>query len=395
MKTKLNQLSILSLILSISLSCTQKQDQISGPIFIDLDELPARQIDISSYLNDIRVIPLETTPENMLGTFSLLDQDDSNIFYLSREDQAISHFSSKGKYINKFCHKGKGPGEYNRIKNMHLVPGSESILISDDRQKKMIQYNFAGNFINEFTLPNSTGHFVVLNNNLIALYLSKMSGFTSVDTKHDLIFMDLGGNIVAKQFPHNTRLHFAFGAPFTRPDPDGTFYYSMQFDFNLYSLKDTSRPQIAFSLDYGNHAASIDDLSGPGIEDLGALNKQGKKSYMDHPINTKKDLALINYKDRKTSMMLINKKTQQLRLFGTDSLRNLGYLHSFPIHIPRDSYKENFIVIHDAVDLYTIIQSLSSEQKNKLNKRIKGFDQILNIKEDDNPVLVYYNFKSF
>ncbi|TSA34175.1 MAG: hypothetical protein D4R64_12460 [Porphyromonadaceae bacterium] len=81
--------------------------------------------------------------------------------------------------------------------------------------------------------------------------------------------------------------------------------------------------------------------------------------------------------------------------FGADSLSCLGNFHGFPVKIPRDSYKTHFLSMFDAVDLYQIIKSLSSDQINTLKKKIKGFDRILNIKEEDNPVLVYFKFKDF
>jgi hypothetical protein len=61
----------------------------------------------------------------------------------------------------------------------------------------------------------------------------------------------------------------------------------------------------------------------------------------------------------------------------------------------KDTYKTHFLYTIEAVDLYDLIQKLSPEQIKMLKKQVKGFDRILNIKLEDNPVLVYYRFRDF
>ncbi len=72
-------------------------------VTIDLSQLPAKQVDVSKYVDDVFVVPLETTPGSLFGQLSQIDQDDSDIFYLSRENQTIYQFSAGGKFINSFC----------------------------------------------------------------------------------------------------------------------------------------------------------------------------------------------------------------------------------------------------------------------------------------------------
>ncbi len=394
-QASLKSASSMLILFFILISCAQKQSEESKIISIDLDQLPADQIEISKLIKDIRVIPLETTPESMLGSLAQLEHDNSNIFYHSNQDQTIYRFSAEGKFLNKFCHLGKGPGEYSKIRNMQIVPGTETLMVSDVRQRKMIQYDFMGNLIREFMLPSSTGMFRFLENGIIALHLSKMHSFVNDSICNDLVFLDMEGNIISRQFFHNTPLQFAFGDPFTRPNEDGTYYYTRQFDYNLYSLKDTSLPEIAYEIDYGKYKGKIDELEGSGIEAFSAFQKKGKVSRIDGLVNSTEFLAIMNLRQRKASMLLFDKKSQKILTMGTDSLNNIGYLSGFPIRIPRDSYRDNFISILDAIDLITSINSMSADQKKSLRRQVEGFDRIEDISENDNPVLVYYKFKDF
>jgi hypothetical protein len=93
--------------------------------------------------------------------------------------------------------------------------------------------------------------------------------------------------------------------------------------------------------------------------------------------------------------VVINKKTLNLKAFGTDSLSSPGNFHGFPLRLPQDTYKNYFLFTMDAVDLSDLIQKLSTEQIKTLKKHIKGFDRILDIKPENNPVLVYYRFRDF
>ena len=365
-------------------------------MLIELNKLPAKQIDIADYLEDMYIIPLETKSDNLMGQYNGFEQDDTDIFYLSRENQTIYHFSITGKYLNSISRMGKGPGEYASVRNMHIVPGTQTILLSDPRQGKIIQLTYTGKLVKEFALPQSTARFVVLNKNTIALHGGKMIGLDgNKPVGSDLVFMDLNGKITGRKFPFSTPLSFEFSNAFTRPNADGSYYYSKQFDFNLYQVKDTSQPDIFLKFDYGKGMVTLDDLKGTGMDGLSILRKEGKTFTIDRPFNTYDQLGLINYKDRKTSLLIINKKTLKMMAFGTDSLSSPGNFHGFPVRLPVDTYKTHFLYTMDAVDLYDLIQNLSPDQIKTLKKHVKGFDKILSIKQEDNPVLVYYRFRDF
>jgi hypothetical protein len=389
--------SIAVLILLLMLiSCRDKKAGESRIVVIDSGKLPAQQKDLSEYLENIYVVPLETTPNSLVGSLEVSDQDDSDFFYLSYENQTIYRFTASGKFLNSFCHLGKGPGEYAKVRNLHIVPGTQTLLVSDVRQSKMLLYDYSGKFIREFALPPSTARFAVLNKNLIALHVGKQTSLEPNDNiRNDLVFLDMQGHIVSRQLPFDKLLWYEFSNAFTRPDADGSYYYSKQFDFNIYKVRDTGQPEVFMRLDYGKSMARLDDLKGPSMEDFLVLQKEGKRLSTDNVINTYRQFALINFTGRRLTLIVIDKKTKKQMLFGTDSLFSLGNYHGLPVSIPRDSYQDHFLFRMEAIDLYQAIRLLSRDQLEKLKKRITGFDGILNIKEEDNPVLVYFQFRDF
>jgi hypothetical protein len=384
----------LTLISALLFSCAEKKPSESSTVYVDNLSLPAEPREISDYIEDMYVIPLETHPEALLGNFWITDQDESGIFLVSGQNETVYHFSREGKYLNSFCHKGKGPGEYLSIINIRIVPGTETLLISDARLNKMFQYTFAGELVKEFRIPQGTGRFVLLKNGNIALHIGRL-----VDPQehnfdlNEMLILDMDGKIVQKYFPFENRLYFEFSNPFTRPDADGTSYYSKCFDYNLYRLLPDGKPEVCLKIDYGKPMATIDDLAGPGLENLAELRKQGKRWTIDDMVNTTDHLMLINRKDRKTSLLVVNKKTLEITAFGTDSVSSPGKYHGFPVRFIRDAYKNHFYYVMEALEIHDLMASLSPEQKRTLTKKIKGFKQLMNIGIDDNPVMVFFRFR--
>jgi hypothetical protein len=342
------------------------------------------------------VVPLETTPGSLIGQLSQIVQDDSDIFYVSRENQTIYHFSSGGKFINSFCRLGKGPGEYLMIRNLQILKGKKSLLISDPRQMKLIQYSYTGEMIREWELPGNAGRFAVLKDGHIAVHCGRMINIFKNDTiKNDMVVMDWDGNIVSRHFPFEYQLHFEFSSAFMTPNADGSYLYSRQLDFNIYRIKDSGPPELFLKLDYGAAMSSPKDLEGPSMENLANFRKEGKIWAIDQATNSFQHLALVNHKDRKTSLLLIDKVSRNLMAFGTDSTSSPGKYFGLPIRPPWGSYKTHFLYPMDAIDILQVLQSLTADQKHTLAGKVKGFDRILDIEENDNPVLVHFRFRDF
>lgn len=388
-------LSIPLLCLTSCKSCSDDRSRATPrTVFINLNQLPAKQKALSDYLKDVYIIPLETRDDILLDGLGVIDQDKSGIFCVSGEKETIYHFSREGNYLNSFSHNGKGPGEYLRIRTLRILPGTETLLVSDPRLQKIFQYTFAGELVKEIRLPPSTARFEVVQNGNIALHAGRFFNPGNENLSlNELIIIDPKGNVVQTYFPYEKPLMFDFGNAFTRPDADGHFYYSKQFDFNLYRINTDGEPEVYLTLDYGSHMASINELNGNTIEDLMSLVKEGKRSAIDEMVNTSDHLLLKNQKDRKSSMLVINKKSLELSAFGTDSLFTAGNYYGFPIRLPRDSYQDHFFFVMQAIDVQEVLSALSEDQKQLLRKKVRGFNQIVNIGIEDNPVLVYYRFK--
>lgn len=57
-----------------TLACTREEELSVTEFFIDTSKYPAEAIEIQDLIEDVYLIPLETTPECIIGSLSKLDQ---------------------------------------------------------------------------------------------------------------------------------------------------------------------------------------------------------------------------------------------------------------------------------------------------------------------------------
>ncbi|WP_298063451.1 6-bladed beta-propeller [uncultured Rikenella sp.] len=111
---------LLLLLISGMISCGEKASDASGgmackTLRIDLDAISEPELKISSFVDSIQFIRLETTERCMVGQISRLFFIDSMIMAIDSKAGTLLFFDNQGKYLRTFDKRGKGPGEYIRI----------------------------------------------------------------------------------------------------------------------------------------------------------------------------------------------------------------------------------------------------------------------------------------
>jgi hypothetical protein len=101
---------ILSL-LQLLFSCVN-QEQVKNTVFQpDLDDCKSSiDLKLSDLVDDLRLVPIETTNESILGEFSSVINISGDYIIISDRIN-VYKFSNKGKFISKILKNGRGPGE--------------------------------------------------------------------------------------------------------------------------------------------------------------------------------------------------------------------------------------------------------------------------------------------
>lgn len=148
------------LVFSIMLSsCAKKNNEYiqSESIYyiFDLDKTPIEDtILLSSFVNSIIPIPLETKEDNLMGFVSSLQTTDLYIFVSDNSaSNGLFMFAKDGTFIKKIGRFGQGPGEYLAIHDFTIDEVCHWVYVLDYEANKVLVYDFlTGNFIRDISV---------------------------------------------------------------------------------------------------------------------------------------------------------------------------------------------------------------------------------------------------
>lgn len=124
-----------------------------GPQVINLEEAisqPSEDVPLSEAVRELRIVPLETTAECLVGNVESIQIMGDDIFVLDLQS-GILRFSKDGKFLNKIGTRGQGPGEYVWPKGLltNEKAGLIGIQESNDQADMVKWYSLDGKFVRE------------------------------------------------------------------------------------------------------------------------------------------------------------------------------------------------------------------------------------------------------
>ncbi|MDR1755341.1 MAG: 6-bladed beta-propeller, partial [Culturomica sp.] len=101
-----------------------------------------------NWVQDVEVIPLETSDKALVGMVDGVIATDSNIIiYDTRQTNKVFIFSRAGKYQATISRSGRGPQEYIGISHVAMLPGNQILAIHDNWGQKVLYFSLDGRFI--------------------------------------------------------------------------------------------------------------------------------------------------------------------------------------------------------------------------------------------------------
>lgn len=172
---------------------------------------------VSDVCSDIRIVPLETLPENFTNSIGEVRIEDSIIFIFDRQLKSLDLYSLEGKFIRRIRKTGRGPGEYMQPAGFEIVSERKEVLIFDWSTKKISAYSYlTGNYLREIarTPEGKPFHNFALDANQF-IFISCSS--SDPDDAYFIWTIDPGNNFIGKYVPlltgENNR---SINIPYTR-----------------------------------------------------------------------------------------------------------------------------------------------------------------------------------
>lgn len=365
----MRKLTLFITLLLLCWSCYSVKNELSDSD-IDLSgniDKTTPKLSLNSYLENINIIPLETSKDFLLSYFSFVSAKDNELVLNDKENVYFIDKRS-GEFLSKFNRKGNGAGEYIQIFNAEMLRDG-TVLILDPTKKRLSNYNRNGDFLS--TVKNdSLGIVKQLYNGAYIVNYSP-----HIITSHSIGIYDKSWNLVRQSIPKDNDTEFRMlhydalnnynGENLFRQSPLGDTIYRITYE--------TEKPYIV--LNKGNLKAPADIYT-----DLNKLNSESHKYITgDHAIVVG-GLMFLRYAYNKgyysdiwdienSNLIYRGVFTREGGIYGVPLLVDGCEVNVWP------SYAED----------NRLYVTLSAEEAAKF---------MPNILEDDNPVILELTFKN-
>lgn len=354
----------------------------TGKIHIKLDpkNLPSAS-KLSSIVKGIKLIPLETNSDCLIESIDDVFVGKENILVStngSREE--LLRFSSSGKFINNIGRKGKGPGEYTVIRGISVFEGQETVYISG-RRGKLIGYTFNGGYIKGYPENKNYSESKMLNG---------ISRIIVGNDFYEVKLVNLESRTVKEYLPI-TRKTKAWNPLFTGDENSGMFFSATGRDSVWQVSGDSLIPKITF--DFGTGHISAQEYLSIAVQSLvfphgkiyishGALYGSG---YYSIGIAREDENNSLNY-----FKLFIDKDSHETWHFNLDA-RSDDILFCSSTDFRIVSQSGEWVSVVSAYELIDAVDDIIGNKDFKYSPEL--ISKIQNMKMDDNPVLVLYEFK--
>jgi hypothetical protein len=167
------QIFIINTFLIATFSCTDEKSKENNTIFY-LNPDDAKEINISHWINQIALIPLETTTNSLLANCYKILEYDNHYYIHDFEQNAIFKFDIKGKFVFSTKHLiGRGPKEYASMVDFDINPFTGKLEILDALKKQIKILELDGNYNGTVTLPEELlplSNFKILTEDIYIFY---------------------------------------------------------------------------------------------------------------------------------------------------------------------------------------------------------------------------------
>ncbi|TKG94746.1 6-bladed beta-propeller [Puteibacter caeruleilacunae] len=231
------------LITSLFFSCTNNpntQHQKKDLPTIHLSEVYQSE-DYYNIFKSFKYIPLETTPECLIGNIEKIEMLDDHLIIFDRfVTKKIFVFNINGKFITTLGERGKGPGEYSMLSDFDISPDGKSIFLLDRGPRRIMQFNNKFEHIKTFAYDFYTSRFLNLGEDNFLFFNGVMNNKKVSDKNYRFFQWSYPNGEIHKQFQANNILD-KIRANFERIRPyENKFIYHPFLNDTIFEVGDSS-----------------------------------------------------------------------------------------------------------------------------------------------------------
>lgn len=179
-------------------SCGNATEKEGDVIIIDIDNAEQKiSVPMSSYVDGVKVVPLEENESCMLGNIFKVCVIDNSLFITDGSSNSIYEFDLNGVFIRKIGQVGNGPGEYRSVSDFSISRTNKTIYVLDRSRHAILKYSQTAEFIKSIPVEESVYAISVIDDKI---YL-KHSAFMQ-SSQYLLTAIDESGHTHATMLPY-------------------------------------------------------------------------------------------------------------------------------------------------------------------------------------------------
>lgn len=386
-QTKFSLEEIASLKLDSTLNLIIKRDSI---ITFNLNPLlKDRSFNFGEMIKTIKFLPLETNNENLISEIQQVLVTDSNIYICN--DQASDNvliFDINGKYVKRI-QRGEGPKEIFKLKG---------IAYDDSRQELVVYHNkflsfFTkdGDFKKRESIPLNALYFALIDDGYLFYAVSGIDnthlGFSE---NYQILMTDKSYHLKSKGYPYK----FSKKNNYSGGNPLGVNCNQLTIGFNfvdtIYRYIDNRTIKANYAFDISDKKIPDELLFDGSTDEFFKETEQNDYNYFVGKYVESDTHIFIAFNNRFTAFrsdFFIDKRTKNIR-GGTGLEHDAANFPCLPS--PVASMGSYYIS-------YGQPQNILARLKFLKNKFVSDEDiaKLNQLKEDDNPVLIFYELVSY
>ena len=356
---------------------------------IKVDLHNTQKASLFDYFTHVELIPLETSDDILIGRLNKVTFHQDRYYVLDRR-RIIHVFDGAGKFIYRIDKSGQGPGEYNMAYDFAINPFTGYLDLLDPLGY-IFSYDLSGNFVKKSDNLISDSELTAIQN--LELLSEKIYAFRVSNPVDELTlaYYDIETKTIQVQEYKNFSRHY----PFKLNHYNGRWYISSTFDNVVYALEPDSLIE-AFTLDFGklNYKLAEDVFPRELRASLGLSLAPASVVWAKLlEITEKYPYKIFNLgQNNRYVIVRIDKKTDEfVYLFYDKSTHESKVINRFeesvgflPVTVTNE-YVLSYCN-HEDLDKHITAEMLDEANRQK-------FKDLMNAKEEENPVIIKYYFK--
>lgn len=363
------------------LGCTPNSNKVGkenekGGENIDKFRFTNHALEDSTLFKECHIVPLETNDDSFIQKISRIYKTNDDIFILDKSLNKLSVFDVHGNYRHKIENIGNGPHEYVSVMDFCLDTEKKEILLLCDRPYKIMRFKYDGQFVEEIKQTDLFRNILMSDG---YIYCNRIESGKRGLNEYEIYCMSSNGeprgNILKRRDNITNKTHHVGNFL----NKSKYIYYTRRFDNRVYQVTGNESKE-RYTLDFGKFNVP-EHLS----------EEQDFKKFRSECDEKKYIYSITEFTENEKYIIFLT--NQAICVYDKNKETFTGYptIKNSEFGIESNSFLANgndgnsiFMTINPAM-LYMLKDYMDD------NENIASLFE--KVKEDDNPILLFYQFK--